>query len=266
MSEDTAPRRNDPRIGLSLQLHRQLIIELADQVVRAVQAMPQDSRQSGDDSRLDDVWEEYKDQVQHEQYVMFDLYEYEIRRLCIVVLDGISEIERRFLWLWGEGYDRQDDERHDGITLEDWRPESVVDELFSEVNAVAVNEPLSCDLEDDVADLQPDGLPKESLVDFDALPDGWITDAMNSPATRFLTEVDLDSFVPDLCEDYYELLVQHGLALPWEFGGDPRDLTWIAECRKRVDQDFRAYFAEWTSCAAEPLAQWVGQRRTQARD
>ena len=101
----------------------------------------------------------------------------------------------------------------------------------------------------------------ETLVDFDTLPDGWLQEAMDCTAARFLTEIDLDSFIPDLCEDYFDLLLGMGLALPWEFGNDPRDLTWIAECRNRVDNEFRAYFAEWTSRAAEPLGQWVQIQR-----
>ena len=63
-----------------------------DEVVGIIQSLPPESRQSGDDSGLDDVWEEFKFQVQREESVTFGLYVETIEAFCKDVTKKLSSI------------------------------------------------------------------------------------------------------------------------------------------------------------------------------
>ncbi len=53
-----------------------------DHIVQMVQRLPADCRQSGDGSVLEDVWEEFKYQVQRDESAVFGAYEVTIMAMC----------------------------------------------------------------------------------------------------------------------------------------------------------------------------------------
>lgn len=53
------------------------------QVIQEIKDLPDECRQSGDDSGLKDVWEEYKYQIQHEEFAVSWAYGETIRSLCV---------------------------------------------------------------------------------------------------------------------------------------------------------------------------------------
>ena len=63
---------------------------LVMQVIADIQALPDHCRQSGDDSHLKNVWEEFKYQIQREQSVMFDLYVHTIQSICAGQVAGLD--------------------------------------------------------------------------------------------------------------------------------------------------------------------------------
>ena len=69
-----------------------------------IKALPDNCRQSGDDSNLKDVWEEFKDQMQNEQSFFFDAFEHTIQSLCCTRVSELDADRKLLLWLWSEGY------------------------------------------------------------------------------------------------------------------------------------------------------------------
>jgi hypothetical protein len=63
-----------------------------------------DSLQGGDDSFLQNVWEEFAHQIQEQQSVLFEIYEEMIVSHCAAAARKLSEAELALLWLDSEGY------------------------------------------------------------------------------------------------------------------------------------------------------------------
>ena len=68
-----------------------------DEAIKIVKGLPPESRQSGEDSRLEDVWEEFKIQVQREESGVFDLYVETIEGLCEDLVKRLPDHELEFL-------------------------------------------------------------------------------------------------------------------------------------------------------------------------
>lgn len=114
--------------------------DYCDQVVQIIQELPDDCRQSGDDSVLEDVWEEFKYQVQRDESVMFGAYESTITAICQGVVQKLPQHEQNLLWLVSDGYFKWDepDEPFD-------KTEDVVSELYRRVCTRAADEDLKRD-------------------------------------------------------------------------------------------------------------------------
>lgn len=136
---------------------------LVREAIADVKALPEKCRQSGDDSKLKDVWEEFKYQIQREQSGMFELYEEVILGICARVVANLDRERQQLLWLWSEAYYDWDDE-------EDVMPcdvtEPVAREVYERLCSAAENEDLLVDPdeewdrerhEDDVADYDAGG-------------------------------------------------------------------------------------------------------------
>jgi hypothetical protein len=117
---------------------------LVGQVIADIKALPDSCRQSGDDSKLRNVWEEFKYQVQREEFVMFDAYAQTIQDICTKRLHAVERDRQQLLWLWTDEYlDVWTDQ--DEVSLDDWVAEDITAELYRRVEHVAVNEDLEVD-------------------------------------------------------------------------------------------------------------------------
>jgi hypothetical protein len=117
------------------------------QAVHTIGALGPECRQSGDDSPLENVWEEFKAQIQGEQSGLFESYEETIRSLCTSVVSKLAPAERMLLWLESEAYwnwDEDTAEPHDSEIQED-----VSEELYCRVCTRAADEPLAHEEESD---------------------------------------------------------------------------------------------------------------------
>jgi hypothetical protein len=61
-------------------------------VVRNLQVLPKEVMQSGDDSPLNNVWDEICVQVQNEYFLSWDMYEDLIRNTCGHILDTFPDV------------------------------------------------------------------------------------------------------------------------------------------------------------------------------
>ena len=132
------------RYELVCRLVKSIYDGLVRQVVADVKALPDSCRQSGDDSKLKDVWEEYKYQIQRDESGMFDLYVQTIQAICTRRVEGVERDLQQLLWLWTEGYLDLWVGR-DELSLDDWIPDAIVAELYDRVSDVAGNEELEVD-------------------------------------------------------------------------------------------------------------------------
>jgi hypothetical protein len=83
-----------------------MYLGLVQQVIAQIKALPDSCRQSGDDSRLKDVWEEFKDQVQGQESIFFRAYEDTIQRLCAKLVAAFDRERQGLLWLWSNAWYR----------------------------------------------------------------------------------------------------------------------------------------------------------------
>jgi len=113
-------------------------------VIAEIKALPDNCRQSGDDSCLKDVWEEFKYQMQREQSGMFEMYEDVIRDICERELSRLNSEQQRLLWLWSEGYSDTWVEK-DEVSIDDFEDQPVATELYDRVCSVAESEDLAID-------------------------------------------------------------------------------------------------------------------------
>ncbi len=72
--------------------------EYARKVIELMKNLGPECRQSGDDSPLEDVWEEFKFQVQYGESVVWEAYEETILGLCEMVVKELPNEEIELLW------------------------------------------------------------------------------------------------------------------------------------------------------------------------
>ena len=114
--------------------------DYCDQIAKMVHALPEDCRQSGGDSVLEDVWEEFKYQVQQQESALFGAYEGTITALCQELVENLPKHELELLWLASDGYFNRDEE---GVQLD--KVDDVVNELYCRVCSRASDEDLKND-------------------------------------------------------------------------------------------------------------------------
>ncbi len=118
--------------------------DYSERVVHMVQDLPADCRQSGNDSVLGDVWEEFKYQVQREESVMFGAYADTITAICQNLVEKLPQHEQDLLWLVSEGY--FDWHEKDGPPD---KAADVVNELYCRVCSRASDEDLATTPDDE---------------------------------------------------------------------------------------------------------------------
>jgi hypothetical protein len=111
-------------------------------VIAHIKALPDKCRQSGDESDLKDVWEEFKYQLQREEFGSFDLYEQTIQDMCDRIVAELDPGHQELLWLWSEAFDRWDDDK-DEINFP--VAQTLSSELNDRVCSIACDEELAID-------------------------------------------------------------------------------------------------------------------------
>jgi hypothetical protein len=120
---------------------------LVNEVIAVIKALPDNCRQSGENSKLKDVWEEFKYEFQGEQSILFGAYEHTIGGICASHVTNVDSDLKQLLWFWSKGYDEWDgDHDEDDKDLSDaFVDDNVAQELYDRVCQVANNEPLEVD-------------------------------------------------------------------------------------------------------------------------
>lgn len=119
-----------------------LLDDLATLVIADIKALPDSFRQSPDDMGLDSVWEEFKYQVQREESITFEAFEFEIRLLCARRVDALEFSTRFLLWCWSDGIVEWDEDQPPPL---DEIPRYATDEVYRRVCEFADDEELKSD-------------------------------------------------------------------------------------------------------------------------
>ena len=107
-------------------------------VIRDIKRLPKECMQSGDDSALRNVWEEWVVQVRGQQSVFYEAYEDTIQAICRKVAEKLPQEEQGPLWLWTDGYWNWDEEEY-GTEIPYGDPvlDALEDEFFGRVCSAA---------------------------------------------------------------------------------------------------------------------------------
>ena len=111
--------------------------DCVDKVIQAMRKLPKSSRQSGEDSPLEDVWEEFATQVQGEESFYMSLYERLAEDACRELVETLTESNLLMLWQQsdaGIGWIDDDPLPYD----EDMRAD-VIEELYRKVLGAAAD-------------------------------------------------------------------------------------------------------------------------------
>jgi|SRR3990170_197453 len=103
------------------------------EVIKEIKTLGPECRQSGDDSGLKDVWEEFKYQMHHGESILYEVYEEDFRRICGRVLKELPKDEIQILWLLTDLVD----DRWTNLNYE-----AVEEELYFRLRRWAEEEPL----------------------------------------------------------------------------------------------------------------------------
>lgn len=107
----------------------------------------------------------------------------------------------------------------------------------------------------------PADWPGQSLVELDNLgdPGAYLSQWVVEPCLDRLTEgevADDDPLAESLTEDYLAVLEQNAFSPPWEFGDDPKDPKWIAECEEAIRKEFIAFLRAWRQNMKAKMSQF----------
>jgi len=108
----------------------------SEQVVEEIKCLPRDCVATDDHET---VWEDWKDQLQSQHYVNYDMYEDLILDICQKAVEGLPNDEQQFLWLWSDAYFNGNTDLPPGGEVQIC---AVRDELFIKVNTIAIDEPM----------------------------------------------------------------------------------------------------------------------------
>ena len=248
---------NQYRLGLVERLAMDMYETLVRKVIADVRALPEGSPYSVD-SDLKDVWEEFKDQLQVDQSIMFELYEEKVRGICYHHVSEHDPDAQRLLWLWSEGYLEQWVER-DAVKLSNFSVSEVVDELYRKVTDVACNEPLAHVVEEDIESVRPTEWPEQKYVDLNGLkyPNNWLKTQLGDPVSAILQNLPEheEELSLRLAEDYLRQIAVQGLEMPWTSEIDPGDHKGIDDCRQAIREEFVGFLRHWRTSAEEFLEQ-----------
>jgi len=136
-------REDAARLAAVKKLVDTTFSELVSKVIGMVKAFPEDARGSGDDSVLADVWEEFKYQMQREEFSSFGAYEESIQGVCDGLVDELDRSQQALPRLWipaSFSWDEEEDLPH-GDPISD----ALKGELYLRVCNIANDEELAID-------------------------------------------------------------------------------------------------------------------------
>lgn len=111
--------------------------DCVDKVIQAMRKLPKSSRQSGEDSPLEDVWEEFATQVQGEESFYMSLYERLAEDACRELVETLTESNLLMLWQeTGPGIGWIDD---DPVPYAEDMRADVIEELYRKVLGAAAD-------------------------------------------------------------------------------------------------------------------------------
>jgi hypothetical protein len=140
---------------------------LAKQAIANFKTIRTDSKASGDDSPLENVWEEFKDQVQNDESFYWDAYEETFLGICGAYVQELSTFEFRLLWYWTQGYVDWHEDREEEPPY--YRGD-LANEIFERIKVIAAYEPLTHEAEGSVGDVREQD-ENEVLPTADCNPD-----------------------------------------------------------------------------------------------
>lgn len=107
-------------------------------VIREIKQLPKECMQSGDDSDLRNVWEEWVVQVRGQHSVFYQAYVDTILDICREVAEKLPQEEQGLLWLWTDDYWNWDEEEY-GTEIPYGDPvlDALEDEFFGRVFSAA---------------------------------------------------------------------------------------------------------------------------------
>lgn len=102
------------------------IEQFAYKVIEKVKALPPEAKQTGHDSDLETVWDEYKEQVQYEEYESFDLFEEMIEAMIRDMIDLEDDFDVEILHYF---FNRERFEQTDPLEKRNYIIESVLEQI-----------------------------------------------------------------------------------------------------------------------------------------
>ena len=118
---------------------------LAEQAIANFKTIRTDPKASGDDSPLEDVWEEFKDQVQNDESFYWDDFEETFLGICSAYVKALPSFEFRLLWYWTDGYVQW----HEASDEEPpYLRDDLTRELFERIKGIAAHEQLKHEAEE----------------------------------------------------------------------------------------------------------------------
>ncbi|TVY09072.1 hypothetical protein [Paenibacillus cremeus] len=230
------------------------------QVKAKIENLDKSFMQSGDDSPLNNVWEEFVVQIQGEESIFFEAYEDTIRAICEKVLNSLTESELRLLWLETDGYfDYDEDEL---FPTEDVLLEGIEQELYSRLCALAADEEIEFDKDKDEEELTW----YTYKISEDVLPEIYIVKQIQGFVDDYYYEDNFDiSCLPNevvIVEGYRPLVVprtvsiietiHHAAGSDNEVYGESSvidHMTWVLTNINRLttEENFKEIFSNYSS-------------------
>lgn len=163
---------DDERLTILENSATELWERLTEQAIKGAREMS-GAGLSGEESGLDDVWEEYKDQVQNGESDYWDVFAQEILNLCKGLVGSVQRESLVLLWTLGDGYiEKQYEEGEKPYAPADCEMiDAVAKELYSLVWQVAADEMLEKERGSEECDCQSSevDVAYESLLQTDVL-------------------------------------------------------------------------------------------------
>jgi hypothetical protein len=234
---------------------RELYDTLEHRVVNHIKALPDTCRQSGDDSGLADVWEEFKYQCQRQESAFFDMYLDTIDGLCAKPISEMDDARATLLWLWSEAFiswdfDCDNRDKPGRSELND----AIRNELFNRVRSRACDEDLLHDPDDldearwqQIRDCCPDDWWGKGFVDVANCGDGWLDNTLCEDDLDWIAdaEADLTGVASHLAAEYVNKVEPEGFPLLTDFLDRPTTAADFDEQRREFEQEFLAFLNEW---------------------
>jgi hypothetical protein len=119
--------------------------EMTEEIIAELEATAPALIEGEDDSPYDNAWEAFAEEVQSDDSILYDIYEEAIDEMCQELLEELSHIELKLLWLGSGGYVNWHNDDPEEFPDEDQMALDVLEELYSWIEQRAAD----LDLEDE---------------------------------------------------------------------------------------------------------------------